>query len=464
MSEVIIKIDPRNPADYAKFLQCKKLPTYDVRGWDVVTTQDAYNWLFRSANNTPLKVENARLFDYQTAVANKALSRKKYAAWLDCGLGKTGIMLHWAQEVAKVGKVLILCPLSVIGEFYNDAKKFGIASNITNLRETNLKWSDGIGIVNYEYVRDIDTRGVSGIALDESSILKNGEGETKNWLCSLANGIEYRLACSATPSPNDQSEYASHAVFLGICKTNKEFYSRFFRKDGNKYVLKAHGVAPFYQSMSAWACYIQNPSLLGFEYGGYLTDGPEIINEYLSGGEHLTKGTLFSNSASLSDCFPIYNYRKQADTPRFNFVVETANAYKSIVWCKHNEEEANFSKAIENSALITGKTKVEKRVDIINAWREGQINCIVSKPEILGWGVNLQQAEAHVYSGYHHSFEEFYQAIRRSHRQGRQGILKVFLPQISAEMPIVDLLLQKQNTFQADVQQLQEHFRTSFYD
>jgi len=461
---VKIRLDATNPNDYARFLECKKLPSYSVVGNEVRTTQEAYDWLFNKSKKSPIQVSSKSLFDYQALIDNVALKRKAYAPFLDCGLGKTAIILHWAQALADMGKVIILCPLQVMGEFYNDAKKFGIQSPITNLRDTGGKWESGIGILNYEYERHIDLSGVIGIALDESSILKNGEGSTKKWLCDLASNIEYRLACSATPAPNDHSEYASHAVFLGICKTNKEFYSRFFRKDGNDWILKAHAIAPFYEYLSSFACYIQNPTLLGFECGGYLDEDPEIIETTLPGGEHLNGTALFSTSAGLSESMPIFRYRQEIGTPRFDFVVEKAKEYHSIVWCKRNEEETNFAKHIPNSALITGKTPIEKRVEILEKWRNKEIGCIVSKPEILGWGVNMQQAEAHIYSGYCHSFEKFYQAVRRSHRYGRVGRLKVFVPKIMAEEPIFDVLKAKIKTFRSDVEHLQDAFKNSFKD
>lgn len=454
-----IGLNPQSIEDYLRFLDCKRLPRYEVVGRKIITDDISYHAIFGGGINGPvLKVVNNRLFDYQPRVANIALDRRRFAAFLDCGLGKTAITLHWAQEVCKIGKVLLLCPLSVINEFFADAKKFGISVPITNLRKTNGIWNEGIGILNYESMRDIDMRGVAGVALDESSILKNGEGATKKWLCDLVKNVEYRLAASATPAPNEQAEYASHAVFLGISNTNLEFYSSFFRKDGNDWVLKAHAVDPFYQYLSSFACYIANPMDMGFECGGYLDEEPEYIEQHIPGYETSKNGILLASSAGLADSAPVFRYRSQTGTPRFGFVVEKSSEYKSILWCKRNEEEREFLKAIPNSTLITGSTPPEKRADLIDAWKAGDINCLISKPEILGWGVNLQQAEAVVYSGYDHSFEKFYQAIRRAHRYGRNGRLKVFIPITGAEAPIFDVLKEKIKTFKSDVSELQKKF------
>ena len=130
----------------------------------------------------------------------------------------------------------------------------------------------------------------------------------------------------------------------------------------------------------------------------------------------------------------------------------------TIVWCNRNDEESAFKKNIANSALITGSTPIEQRIEYIDAFRSGEINTLISKPKILGWGVNLQQANAHVYSGYDFSFEAMYQAVRRSHRYGRKGRLKVFFPMIEAERPIYEVIRQKMGTFEQDVINLQNQF------
>lgn len=458
---ITIPINTGTLEGYSTFLKCKTLPFYKVEGDTILTDQESYNLVFKVNQKNDLQIENTFAFDYQTHVVNTALDRKRYAAFLDCGLGKALITLLWAQAVSQKGKALLLCPLSVINEFLNDHKKFNIQTPITNLRETNGKWSEGIGIWNYENIRDLDLRGVSGIALDESSVLKNGDGVTKKWLCKLSSLIEYKLACSATPAPNEQSEYASHAVFLGVSNTNKEFYSRFFRKQGNNWILKQHAQKAFYQNLATWSCYIHNPTLLGFECGGYLSEQPEYIVKPLPGHVDLDQGLLFSATAGLKEASKVYRYRYDTNTERFKYCVEQATNYRSIVWCNRNAEETAFAKAIPNSRLITGSTPIEKRVEYIEAFRRGDINTLISKPKILGWGVNLQQAEAHVYSGYDFSFEALYQAVRRSHRYGRKGRLKVFIPMIEAERPIYETIRVKMSTFEQDVIRLQKQFGLS---
>ena len=201
--------------------------------------------------------------------------------------------------------------------------------------------------------------------------------------------------------------------------------------------------------------------MLGFECGGYLDEQPEYIVKPLPGHVDLDQGLLFSATAGLKEASKVYRFRYDTNTERFRYCVKKATEGRSIVWCNRNAEETAFAKAIPNSQLITGSTPIEKRVEYIEAFRRGDINTLISKPKILGWGVNLQQADRHIYSGYDFSFESLYQAVRRSHRYGREGRLKVFIPMIEAERPIYETIQVKMSTFEQDVIRLQEQFGLS---
>ena len=449
--------------DYEAFLKCKDLNHADYDSNSCITDEQSYKLVFGGIENKAIQINNNNLFDYQSHVVNKALAVKRYAAFLDCGLGKTLIQLNWCKAISdNKGKVLLLCPLQVIKEFYNDIEKFNIDVKITNLRE-NKNWTSGIGILNTESLtgsafEKINLSDIHGVCLDESSILKNGDGATSKTLRKISKDIEYRLACSATPSPNEQAEYGSHAVFLGYFKSLNEFYSRFFRKDGNKWLLKDWAVNPFYRFLSRWSVYIQNPNKLGFENGGYLTEKYELIKMYSEAPQYMGN-TLFTNSLDMKDRVKIYGkLRSDTTLKRFNDCVTKASEYKSIVWAYRNSEEKVFKNAIQGSVLITGATPIEQRIEFIEGFKLGQIKTLISKPKILGWGVNLQQAEAHVFSGYNDSFEQWYQAIRRSHRNGRKGRLKVFAPITEPETPIFNNIIRKEKTFENDAIELQKRF------
>jgi len=452
-----IPIDITTMDGYNQFIRCKTLPRYEVKGRTIITDEASYAYVFGGGDIKSLRVSQPGLFDYQEHITNLALARRRYAAFASPGLGKTRIDLAFAKELSQEGKVLIQCPRMVIREFENDAAAMDIP--ISNLRSGS--WNEKIGIMNYEARRPMDMRGVIGHITDESGILKSGDGETCEYLQNQAASVPYRLATSATPSPNDQSEYASHAVYLGYAATLKEFYSKYFVKDGNEWVLKGHADAAFYDHLASWAIYLQSPSRLGFQRGGELDHEPEYIEIPTHDPEFVAAGNLFAGQISVSDGRRIFtDLRANPKTNRAKAAIEAARTCKGqkIVWCLRNQEEEMFHKALPGSALLTGATKEEKRFEIIDAFRRGEISTIISKPKVLGFGVNLPQAEAHIYSGYDWSFEAFYQAVRRSHRYGRKGRLKVYIPLSNAEEPIWETLKDKLKTFDKDCQELQARF------
>jgi len=460
MKEIIIPIKNFNRENYNLFIKSKKLPKYKIVGNNILTDEISYNSIFSKKKIESLNSDFKKYqFDYQNYIINTALKKRNYAAFLDCGLGKTSIQLEWCNSVSEIGKVLLLCPLAVMQEFYNDNEKFNITKKITNLRN-NEKWESGIGIINYESMRNIDMSGVTGICLDESSILKNGDGKIRKYLQDLQSNCDYRIACSATPSPNDQSEYASHAVFLNQAMTLKEYYSRYFRKDGTRWIMKGHAENAFYNNLSSWAIYVNDPEMMGFESGGKLKEEPEYIEVHTKTKErYIDNDYLIQTSISLSEFSKVASHlRCNPEEPRFKEGIERIKNQNSIIWTIRNNEQDLYKKHLKDSVVIDGKTPIEKRVEIINQFKKGNIQYLISKPKVLGFGVNIQEAESHLYSGYDFSFESFYQAVRRSHRYGRKGKLKVYIPIADIEYPIYEILKRKLNSFENDIKKLQSKF------
>lgn len=444
---------PMTADGYATFIKCKELPRYEVKGDVVVTDEQSYSHVFGAGvNKGKTNLHADKHFDYQAEITSRALHAKRYAPYLDCGLGKTRIELAFADSVGE--RVMFQCPLAVMGDIEDEAKKMGIG--ISNLRRG--PWSEKIGLMNFEAMREFDMRGVKGFVLDEASILKNGDGAIRKYLTDIAAGCEYRLAPSATPSPNDQSEYASQSVFLGYSASLKEFYSRFFRKEGTDWILKPHAMEPFYRHLASWACYIKSPSALGFQRGGELDHEPNYITLDADDSGYLSDGQLFGNTMSLSDAQKVFGkFRSDPDTDRFTKSIGATKGKRAVIWCLRNDEEDLYREAT-GATVINGSTPIEARVEIINAFRSGQIRQIISKPKVMGFGVNLPQAECHLYSGYDFSFEKFYQAVRRSHRYGRDGVLDVYIPMAECEKPVWLSLASKIKTFDRDCAELQGRF------
>ena len=398
------------------------------------------------------------LFDYQQHVTDVALSRKRYAAFLDCGLGKTAIEMAWCHEVARHGKVLILCPLAVLEDIQRFCDRF-YGYRMSNLRHE--QWTTDVAILNWESRRDMSSVRLAGICLDESSILKNDAGKIRKWLTSMAAGVPFRLACSATPTPNDQAEYGTHAVWLGYVSSLSEFYGRFFVKPDKDWRLKGHAVGPFYTFLSSWAVYMQKPSAMGFadtqaemptepRYHVIDTDAPTYP---------VVGSDLFGAAIGLKDARVVFGaLRSDTSQPRFTDSCERVAGRRSIVWASRNAEEQAFFREL-GGHLVTGTTPIEERVDKIDDFRSGRVSTLVSKPSILGFGVNLPEAEAVLYSGYTWSFEQFYQAVRRAHRFGRHGRLDVIVPVTPQERSVWDSIRRKAATFAEDVAQLQDRWK-----
>jgi superfamily II DNA or RNA helicase len=462
---------------YAMFLRCKRLPAYRIvrdedsgRAW--CETDDAsYAAVFGNSSDADRAkamaegVTTSHLMDFQTFQLHRSLELRRSAVWWDCGLGKTPLELAWAHAVAKHGRVLWLCPLSVLEQTQRECERFH-GHRLVNLRKGE-PWSDGIGILNFEARREVDMRGVLGIVLDESGILKASDGQTRDYLCGIAANCEYRLAASATPAPNDQAEYANHAVFLGLVRTAKEFWSRFFRKEGTENILRGHAVEPFYRYLASWATYIQSPRALGFDQTTELADPPQYIESCVPVHEGWRGKTerLFQGADAASDRPLVFGeIRDTLNSPRMKAIAEFADKAVRrgvIAWALRNEEEKALAKVLGESGevrVVNGAMPVEERVEVVDAYRAGQIRHLVSKAKVLGFGVNLPECDRMVYSGYDYSFESFYQAVRRAHRYGRKGRLKVFMPYTAPELPILSSLKQKMATFEKDVMELQGRF------
>jgi superfamily II DNA/RNA helicase len=223
--------------------------------------------------------------------------------------------------------------------------------------------------------------------------------------------------------------------------------------------MKAHAKNAFYDFLKSWACYIQSPSSLGFERGAELTEEPNyIIQESYPDGDYFSNGSFLASNIDMGSASKIFTaLRCDKSQDRFKKAIAIIHDKQTIIWCNRNKEEECFAKELK-AATINGNTPLERRIEIVDAFKCGDIRHIVTKPSVLGFGINIQEAESHLYSGYNFSFEEFYQAVRRSHRYGRKGRLDVIVPVSEPERPIWDILQRKLATFKSDVIELQSRF------
>lgn len=368
---------------------------------------------------------NNKLFPFQKFCVKRALKAGKYGLFEDCGLGKTAQQLEWAKHVGiKTGKpVLILCPLAVAGQTIQEGIKF----------DNPVRFYDGsnfpIQINNYDQLDNIDTSIFGGVVLDESSILKNFEGATKNLIIEKFKDTPYKLACTATPSPNDPMELGNHSEFLDVMSRN-EMLAMYFVHDGGetaKWRLKGHAIKLFYQFIGTWAIMLNKPQDIGFEMDGYALPTLNILEHQIKTGKR-DNGQLF-NDAIISAT----NFNQElrlTKTERLNKVVELINERPDenfIIWIKQNEEgeilKKLISEAVEVKGSDTDKWKEEKLLGFAN----NEFRILITKTKIASFGMNYQNCRNQIFASLDFSFEGLYQAIRRSYRFGQKNEVNIHL-------------------------------------
>ena len=383
---------------------------------------------------------NSKLFPFQKALVEWALKRGRAAIFAECGLGKSFIQLEWAKHIP--GNILILAPLAVSNQTVEEGNKFGI--EVQYVRHQN-EIKSRIVITNYEMLDHFDPDYFSGIVLDESSLLKSFDGKTKAKIIDMFKFTPYKLACTATPAPNDYMELGNHAEFLGIM-SRIEMLSMFFVHDGGetqKWRLKKHAENAFWKWMVSWALYVKKPSDLGYSDDGY--DLPKLtFHEHIASSDKVKEGTLFgSYSQTLSERITT---RRETITDRVeickNIVMEKGG--KWIIWCHLNSESDLLEKLIPGSISIQGSDSPEIKIDRMMKFIHGDIDILISKPSILGFGINLQCCNQMAFVGLNDSWESFYQAVRRCWRFGQINPVDVHLISSSLECSTLDNLKQKE--------------------
>jgi hypothetical protein len=371
---------------------------------------------------------NEYLKPFQHAIVSWSVRRGRSAIFADTGLGKTIMQLSWADEVAlhTGGKVLILAPLAVSEQTINEGSKFGIDVKRVPLGEDIPE--SGVWITNYERLDAIDFSELSGIVLDESSILKSHDGKTRTRIISLAQGIPYRLSCTATPSPNDFEELGNQCEFLGIM-TRTEMLATYFLNDAGDtgtWRLKGWGASKFWEWMGTWSVVVRNPSDIGF-------DGSEYILPTIHYKEHVVETEMIGDELFSRPAQTMLERRKaQRDSieNRCNALADVVNSEKNepwIIWCHLNDEAQLLQSLIPDSVNVQGSDSPESKAENLIAFSNGKIRVLISKPKIAGFGMNWQHCARMAFVGLDDSFEKFYQAVRRCYRFGQKREVQVHI-------------------------------------
>lgn len=398
--------------DYLKFLETKK-KSFISSGFEIS----------ESKLNNGLK-------DFQKYAVKIALQKGRFALFEDCGLGKTFQQLEWAHQVnLHTDKpVLILAPLAVVSQTIQEGLKFGISLEKLNTSIDNPIGSlQGVFITNYEQLKNIDTSLFSGVVLDESSILKGRDGKLSSLIINSFKNTPYKLACTATPSPNDHMELGQHSEFLGAM-SYLEMLAIFFVHDGgetSKWRLRKHAKDNFWKYVCTWSISVDNPCTLGFDGDGY--NLPEI--EFI---EHTIKvennsGNLFGDVAVSAT--ELHRDLKRSFDTRIAKTAELVNSNDEqwIVWTLKNDEGNELKKVLNDSVNVQGSDKPDFKAKNLNGFANKEFKTLITKTSIASFGMNYQNCHNMVFTSYDFKFEAFYQAVRRCYRFGQTSKVKVHL-------------------------------------
>ena len=386
------------------------------------------------------------LFDFQKSLVTWSVEKGKASIFADCGLGKTPMQLVWAENVVrKTNKpVLIVTPLAVSAQTVREADKFKIEAS----RSTDGTPRPNITVTNYERLHHFNPSDFSGVVCDESSAIKNFEGERQKIVTEFMRKTPYRLLCTATAAPNDYIELGTSAEALGELG-RMDMLARFFRNDENslhpiwwgaRWQFKAHAEAFFWRWVCSWARAVRKPSDIGFDDGRFVL--PPL---------HTTE-TVIANKASFKgELFPVQaetlqeqrEERRMTIVPRCEAVAEKCAKHpSSIIWCHFNEEADLLEKIIPGAKQVQGSDSDEEKEETFLAFADGKLPRLVTKPKIGAFGLNFQNCH-HMTFFPSHSFEQYYQGVRRSWRFGQTNPVTVDIITTQGELGVLMNLQRK---------------------
>lgn len=402
---------------------------------------------------------NEHLFDFQHAIVSWAVRRGRAAIFADTGLGKTLMQLSWADEVASHtgGIVLVFAPLAVSEQTIAQGATFGIEVNRVPAGESPSK--SGVWITNYERMDAIDFSTLTGIVLDESSILKAHDGKTRTAMIESCQSIPYRLSCTATPSPNDFAELGNQCEFLGVM-TRTEMLATYFINDAGdtgSWILKGYGASRFWEWMGTWAVVLRNPSDLGFDGSRYELPAPEYFEHVVETDQG---GDLFAKPAVTM----LERRKAQRDSiqARCDALAQVVNADVGepwLIWCHLNDEAELLRELIPGSVNVQGSDSPESKTKNLLGFADGSIRVLISKPKIAGYGMNWQHCARMAFVGLDDSFEKFYQAVRRCYRFGQSRNVHVHIFTAENEGQILANIKRKEADHHKMSQEMVEHMK-----
>lgn len=400
------------------------------------------------------------LFPFQRDIVRWALQRGRAAIFADTGLGKTRMQLEWAKHVHEHtdGRVLILAPLAVAAQTVREGKSCGVE---VTLCKTGEDARDGVNVTNYDRLHHFDADDFAAVVLDESSCLKDFTSATRNQLVDAFRSTPFKLACTATPAPNDFTELGNHAEFLGVM-TRTEMLSMWFVHDGGStqdWRLKGHAETAFWRWICSWAALVRKPSDLGYDDGAFNlpplrmhehTVASDIRQAHAAGMLFVEKAIGLQEQRSARKASLVARVAECA-------AIVNASTGPFLVWCELNDEADALADAIDGAVQIAGSDDRDEKERRMVDFSEGRIRVLVTKPSIAGYGMNWQHCAQMAFVGLSHSFEQFYQAVRRCWRFGQTRPVDCHVVSSEAEGAVVSSLRRKESDARRMAEEMSAH-------
>lgn len=426
-------MNAKDRKEYEKFLEQKK-QTREQSGF-VVEDKDL----------------NQMLFPFQKYCVKRALKAGKFALFEDCGLGKTIQQLEWGKKVAEhIDKpILILAPLAVISQTIKEGCKFGYKVNEITDMDNCKELSTGIYITNYDNLEHINPYIFGGVILDESSILKNFQGKTRTALIDAFSNTPYKLACTATPSPNDTTEICNHSEFLDVM-SRSEMLAMYFVHDGgstSEWRLKGHAKQSFWDFVSMWAVMLNKPSDIGFNDDGYNLPPLNVMQDIVETPKR-DNGMLFNTTAVSATEF--HKELRETYQIRLDRVAEIVNSKPNenfIIWIGHDDEGKYLRNLLPDAIEVKGSDNKQYKKDMLLGFGLGKFRILITKLKIAQFGLNYQNCHNQIYASLDFSFEATYQGIRRSYRFGQTEQVNIYLITTDTMQNVKDAFDKKQTAF-----------------
>lgn len=396
---------------------------------------------------------HSMLHPWQQELVAWACKVGRAAIWADTGLGKTLMQIEWLRLMSRGGMGLIVAPLAVCQQTVREGAKVGVTLTYTRDQPTD----DGLYVTNYEMVGHFDPSRIQAVVLDEASILKNSSGAMRATLISHFGEVPYRLACTATPAPNDPEELTNQAEFLGQM-TRVNMLAAYFVHDADGWRLKGHGRVPMISWMSTWAVAIRRPSDLGYDDSGYNLPGLEIIPEYVHAPIASDDALFGYDIGGVGGRAAVRRETLDARVKRAAEIVLAEPDEPWLIWCGLNDEAAKIAESVD-ATNVHGSLSPEDKAQALLDFADGKILRLVTKPGIASQGLNYQHCARMAFVGLSDSYEQYYQAIRRCYRYGQTRVVHAHIVLSSVESQIAANVARKERDAARITDDLVAHMR-----